>query len=390
MRRAPRRSVTCVLRPGATLFALFALFALVASSLAACRGPSRAEEPRRSGEAYGDPSMWLCRPDLPDDACHGDLTATELHADGSRSIDKHVAAAAPAVDCFYVYPTVDLHLRAGNHADFEDLKDVRETALAQVARFREVCAVYAPLYRQASIGTYAASDEDKERFFGVAYSDVAAAFAHYRAHLNHGRRIVMIGHSQGAQMIARLLRDTFDRDAALRQQLVVAMPIGFYFDVPKGAATGGTFENLPVCASDAQLGCVVAYRTLAAGDAPDAKFWPLPAGREAICVDPAGAGSGTTPLSRSYLATARAPGVRGVDTPFVLLRDFYQARCVSAPDGRDYLEVAEARAPGDARPSPVDLGRHHGFLGLHVYDFAFTQGDLIDLVKKKVAALPPE
>lgn len=359
------------------------------SSLVACRGPSRAEEPRRGGEAYRDPALWICRPDRTDDACHGDLTATELHADGSRTVVAHVPAQAPAVDCFYVYPTVDMHLRAGNHTDFEDLADIRATALRQIARFREVCAVYAPLYRQASIGTYSASEEDKEKFFGVAYSDVAAAFDHYLKNFNHGRKIVILGHSQGAQMTARLLHDRFDRDATLRQQLVVAMPIGFYFDVPKGAATGGTFDNLPVCASDDQLGCVVAYRTLAAGDTPDPKFWPLATGRAAICVDPAGAALGATRLSGAYFPTDHASGVKGVTTPFVLYRDFYQARCVAEPGGRDFLEVSEVRAPGDRRPSPVDLGRHHGFIGLHIYDFAFTQGDLIELVKKKVALLPP-
>jgi len=70
---------------------------------------------------YQDPRMWICRPDLPNDACRGDLTATEIRLDGTRTIVPQHSAAAPAVDCFYVYPTVDYGWFAGNHTDFSDV-----------------------------------------------------------------------------------------------------------------------------------------------------------------------------------------------------------------------------------------------------------------------------
>ena len=248
--------------------------------------------------------------------------------------------------------------------------------------------MYAPLYRQASIGTYLASEDEKARFFGVAASDVEAAFDVYLRRFNKGRMVVVIGHSQGAQMVATLVQKTFDRDEALRAKLLVAMPIGFYFDVPDGATKGGTFQNVPVCTRDDEIGCVVSYRTLAVGDTPDAEVWPLPRGRRAICVDPAGVGAGRKPRSRAYFPTSAVRGVEDVDTPFVLLRGFYEGRCVADPGGRNFLEIAEARAPGDVRPRVVDLARHHGFIGLHVADFQFTQGDMIDLIKKKAAAHP--
>lgn len=358
---------------------------VLAIGLLGC-GPSRTEAPRADSKDYEAPALWACRPDLPDDACRVDLTATELHADGSRTVVKHTPALAPAIDCFYVYPTVDLRLRAGNHADLSDVDEVKRTVKAQIARFTEVCQVYAPLYRQATIGTYLGSQEDKDRFFGVAYSDVAAAFDYYRRVHNKGRRVVLVGHSQGAQMIGRLLADTFDKDAALRPQLVAALPIGFYFDVQKGATTGGSFQSVPVCTSDAENGCIVAYRTLAAGDTPAPDYWPLAPGRTAICVDPAGVNKGPTTFSRAFFPTDRVRDVKGVDTPFVLLRDFYRGECVHDPGGRDFLSVAEQRATTDARPSVVDLTKHRGFIGLHTFDFQFTQGDLIDLVRKKTAS----
>src|SRR5262249_52893971 len=74
---------------------------------------------------YANDRLWLCRPDLPNDRCHADLTATEIHPDGSRTIVPHQPAAAPAVDCFYVYPTVDLGLTPANHTDFENIEPMR-------------------------------------------------------------------------------------------------------------------------------------------------------------------------------------------------------------------------------------------------------------------------
>jgi hypothetical protein len=94
---------------------------------------------------YDDPSSWLCRPDLPADQCRVDLTATEIRKDGSRTVAPFVPASAPKVDCFYVYPTVDLSPRPANHTDFSDVSPMGTTAAAQVGRFGEVCRMFAPL-----------------------------------------------------------------------------------------------------------------------------------------------------------------------------------------------------------------------------------------------------
>ena len=56
--------------------------------------------------AYADGRSWLCRPDLPQDACDVDLDATAIGPDGALSVDRHRPADAPQIDCFYVYPTV--------------------------------------------------------------------------------------------------------------------------------------------------------------------------------------------------------------------------------------------------------------------------------------------
>ena len=175
---------------------------------------------------YADAAAWACRPDVDGDACDLDLTAVEVLADGSTQLVDHVAASEPAIDCFYVYPTVDLRVRAGLHQDLSDDDKPRKTAGIQAARFSEVCRVYAPLYRQVTVGTYVAREAVREACFDAAYADVLAAFDHYAANDNQGRGFVLIGHSQGAQIVSRLLRERVEGDAELHGRLVAALPIG--------------------------------------------------------------------------------------------------------------------------------------------------------------------
>jgi hypothetical protein len=355
--------------------------ALVVVALAACSLPSRGEDIRTSSTDYRGAAMWMCRPDLGSDACRGDLTTTELLADGSRVVRAHAPAHDAPVDCFYIYPTVDLNLVPGNHVDFSDVSTIRKVVAAQVARFSEVCNVYAPLYRQVTIGTYLLSDEKSRRYFDVAYSDVAAAFHAYLLHFDRGRPIVILGHSQGSKMAENLLRDTFDHSDELRSRLLVAMPIGAFIDVPDGSDTGGSFEHLAPCRGPDDLACVVAYMSARDGDHPKRIPPAVPPGHHAACVDPAAG-----PLLAESVFPTAGHARLNLTTPYVSYRDFYRARCSQAADGRDYLEIAEARAPGDQRPSPIDLGKNNLGMGLHIYDYQLPQGDLVALVRTKLAA----
>jgi hypothetical protein len=261
-------------------------------------------------------------------------------------------------------------------------------ALAQAARFSEACALYVPLYRQATLGTYLRGADTRERWLAVAYSDVADAFLHYMGRFNHGRKVVLIGHSQGAHMITRLLKDYFDADPAMRARLLLALPIGGAVEVAAGAATGGSFANVPLCTRAGETGCVVAYRSYRDGEEPATRKRDVAhPGAAFACVNPAAPGSDDRrPFSRTYFPTGRGglSGLEGVTTPFVLLRDFYAGRCTATAEGFRYLAVEAAPAPGDLRKSPVDLDgwRASTSMGLHVLDMSFPQGDLVDLVAR--------
>ena len=350
---------------------------------------------------YKDAARWVCRPDIPGSPCARDRTATEVRADGSRVLVPPPRQTEPKVDCFYVYPTVDLSLLAGNHDDFSDTGKMEAVTFAQAASFSEACTVYAPLYRQITIGTYLRSEATRERGLEVAFSDVADAFLHYLGRYNKGRPIVLLGHSQGAEMVVRLLRRFFDADPVLRERLLVAMPIGGHVEVAAGSPVGGTFATLPLCTQRGQRGCVVAYRSYRAGE----PVTPLPAdkaspGHVTACVNPADvAGNARHPLSRSLLPLSPAMrdtigealgGMDDVQTPMLMLRDFYSAQCVEGADGYRYLAVWPSAEAGDVRAKPFALKawRFNTAFGLHVLDYQLPQGDLIDLVKERAASLP--
>jgi hypothetical protein len=339
-----------------------------------------------SSARYRDPRWWLCLPGRTD-ACAADLEATDLLPDRTRvEVRDHAAPGRDDVDCFYVYPTVDLRLWPASHTDFSDLGAMTRVAIDQVARFRYACRVFAPLYRQTTIGTYLQSADNRRPYRDVAVSDVVDAFLHYMGQYNGGRKIVLVGHSQGSEMVVELLQRLFDDDPVMREKLLLAMPIGWPLDVKPGQTTGGTLAHIPACTEHAQTGCVVTFRTYAEGEKGNAGEGMPPAGRESMCVNPAELAHGASRFTRAFFASS---GKDGIHTPFVLVRDFYQARCVASSGGRRYLAVSVAGRPGDLRESPVDMGFFffHGKYGYHVLDMQFAQGDLVDLVAERAAAV---
>jgi len=272
-------------------------------------------------------------------------------------IVSHTSHPAPRVDCFYVYPTVDLELVPGNHRDLADDRKPRATTVAQAARFTEACAVWTPLYHQVTIGTYLQPKEILERGLAVGFADVERAFREYLATADPQRKIVLVGHSQGAEMVVRLLRRFFDDDPAMRSRLLLALPIGGDVDVATGSTRDGTSKNVPVCTRPDETGCILAYHAYLEGERVDvpASPWKPPAGRETVCVDPSA-------LDAGLPAEERHRFTRAYFTVWPELRRFMR-RCVRAAGGYGYLEVAAAPEKGDSRVSPIDLADRRIALG---------------------------
>src|SRR5437764_968603 len=179
-----------MLRPAAALPAARALVVALAVALAALLIIA-------SGASAASAPVWLCRPGLHRDPCTPGLSTTVYSPKLKRLGVRHPKAvkAAP-IDCFYVYPTVSGQPtgNANRHVDPEE----RSIALYQAARYSQYCRIYAPMYRQVTLGGIGTGAKPTTKPNpALALSDVRSAFAYYLRHFNHGRGFVLIGHSQG-------------------------------------------------------------------------------------------------------------------------------------------------------------------------------------------------
>jgi len=358
----------------------------VAVLLAASGCAPDCEPDEGSAPDYADREAWFCHPSLDSDECDADLTTVEVLPDNTVVAVDRAIAEEPGFDCFYVYPTMDLSLRAQLHDDLSDDADEARVVRAQAARLAEVCEVFAPRYRQVTIGTYVGSETATEPCFDVAYDDVERAFDAWVAERAADRGVFLVGHSQGGQIVSRLLRDRFDGDPDLRARLVGAMPLGWAVGVAAGELTGGSSDEVPACTEDDEAGCIVAFRTFAEGNrAPDATG-RFAEGDEEICVHPGDvSGGGPAGLAGALFLLGEGSSVElpaGLDVgdaEYVLYRDYFSGECVSDGDGGG-LQISAAPASGDERAIPVDFAAAglSGSGGTHVLDMAFTMLDLVE------------
>ena len=371
---------------------------LAAAVLAGCGGSTPAAHHalavrNPSRDRWG--TVWLCRPGLAGNPCTSDLTTTVVGRNGAAHAVRSAPATDPPVDCFYVYPTVSLQktANANLHVDAAE----REVAVAQASRFSQVCRVYAPMYRQITVGSILKPGGINATDGLIAYSSALAGFRDYLAHYNEGRGIVFIGHSQGASVLIALLKREVDAKPAVRRRLVSALLLGGNVTVPKGRTVGGDFAHIPACRSRAQTGCVVAYSSFATTPPPNSKFGRVgkglapPArgasanGLQILCVNPAAPGGGTAALD-PYFPAQIVPRLAGpkVTTPWVAYPGEFTASCRSK-GGATWLQIGRARGASPAR-GPRLVQSLGPTWGLHVVDVNIALGNLVALVRAESAA----
>src|SRR3954453_9584846 len=245
---------------------LAVLSAVVAMTACSGRGAPRTLPPppvsSASTSATTSPAgetVWLCRPGHRPNPCLSNLATTVVAADGTRSVRTHSAARSTDADCFYAYPTVSNESQS--NADLRIQTSERQVALAQAARFSPVCDVWSPMYRQRTIGDLINPLDGKPDSLAnrTAYESLRAGWLSFLAAHDPRRPIVLIGHSQGAAMMIRVLRKDIDHDPAVRRQLALAVLLGGNLAVASGRATGGDLRHIPLCTRPGQAGCVIAY-----------------------------------------------------------------------------------------------------------------------------------
>ncbi|WP_420138179.1 DUF3089 domain-containing protein [Sphingomonas sp.] len=204
--------------------------------------------PDATAPDYTKPAAWLARPGMRDDP--------------SRWTPPGIAATdTPRAAVFYIAPTTYLD-RGHWNAPLNDAQANYRLGLfarSQASAFNGVAEVWAPRYRQATLGAFLAADDPRSgKAIDFAYRDVARAFDAFVAAIPSDRPIILAGHSQGSLHLLRLLQEKVaGRPVARRIVAVYAVgwPISTTADLP---ALG-----LPGCATAAQSGCILSWQSFA-------------------------------------------------------------------------------------------------------------------------------
>ncbi|MFD9887822.1 DUF3089 domain-containing protein [Amycolatopsis sp. NPDC059027] len=399
--------------------------------------------------------VWLCRPGLVANPCNQTLTGesqaaepggkftagypmshgrvpldvTRVEADGRTGVEPFESPSAPPVDCFFVYPTVNVlpnplpQLGSLPPARGDDQMAV---TLAQAGPLLGRCRMFVPSYRQASLAAHVVGVATRTTpDYALGLRDVEQAWDTYWRDYNvdpvtHRRRgVVLLGHSQGAADVASLIRDRVDGRPDVQPSLVSALLLGGNVPVPIDRPAGGgadpdaAFQYVPVCAraSAAQpvpTGCVTGYSSYKQpGDRtlpPDSVFGVLAKpGHRILCLNPATLLTGA-PADASADLDARLPTQRLVEgnpllpgghlalllagttltthpTGYARYPGLVSGQCLfrEYPGGNaSWLQVRG----GDAQIGGPGTGQG---LGLHVKDFNLALGDLTALVAAQSA-----
>ncbi|MGH9078887.1 MAG: DUF3089 domain-containing protein [Acidimicrobiales bacterium] len=335
-------------------------------------------------------TVWLCRPGLAHNPCIPSFTTTTATPTG-RVLAVHTAPAAshPKIDCFYVYPTVSDQKTP--NADLTIDPTERSIALYQAARYSRDCRVFAPVYRQLTLSAIGGQTTAAES--QLAYSDVRQAWETYLRQFNHGRGVVLIGHSQGAFLLRQLISSAIDPHPAMRRLLISAVLLGGNVTVRQGSDVGGDFKHIHACHRSTQVGCVIAFSTFDTVPPTGSLFGRTTApGLKVLCTNPAALGGGSGSLDPIFPTQPFAPGstiaagiqllgytVPKVNTPWVSSPGAYSATCSSA-GGANVLEITPRSGAPVIHPSP------DATWGLHLVDANIALGNLIGVVHSEALA----
>ncbi len=320
---------------------------------------------------YADPASWAALPTKQDAA--DQVPKTPAAADNQ---------ATAQADVFFIAPTT-YYNRAGWNAPIDDA-DARArldgfVLKYQASAFNGSARVYAPLYRQATLGAFFPNNrDDGDKALDLAYEDVRRAFRYYMENHNKGRPFILAAHSQASRHLSALLRDEVD-GTPLAARMVAAYAVGFA--LPMDLFTR-VYKDIKPCAAPTQTGCLASWNSFAVKDADPAGLfdnvgfrydgvYEANRGKKLLCVNPLrwdiSEGAAPATLNLGALPTADEPP--------------------GAPDPR--ITGAHCKA-GVLYASPPDGKGYSGFVlpggNYHIYDYNLFYMNIRRNVAQRVEA----
>ena len=202
--------------------------------------------PATGAPDYSKAAAWLSRPDLADDPSRWTAPGFPM-------------AANPQVAVFYIPPTTYLSRRQWNAPidDPEANGRLRLFASSQASAFNGIGAIWAPRYRQASIGAFLVAGANPQAALEFAYADVLRAWDAFIAQIPKNRPILIAGHSQGSLHLVHLLRDRV-AGQPVAKRIVAAYAAGWPISIARGSARASACR---AARPPDQANCILSWQT---------------------------------------------------------------------------------------------------------------------------------
>ncbi len=238
--------------------------------------------------AYQDPSLWYSRPGIgvDDPARWQPALAERVPSSQARTASPRNPAAErtlgnkqemvttssrpvnpapsgsdlPEFAVFFIHPTSYLNRSNWNApiGDEEAERVARIYIRGMASPFNAASEIWAPRYRQATMGAFLTDAPEAEKAIDAAYADIREAYLYFLESVDEDTPIVLAGHSQGALHLLRLLREEVKGSPAA-DRLIGAYAIGWPISVEHDIPALGTVA----CATPAQTGCLLSWSSFA-------------------------------------------------------------------------------------------------------------------------------
>ncbi|WP_221792692.1 DUF3089 domain-containing protein [Aquisediminimonas sediminicola] len=207
-----------------------------------------AEQAPLTPKAYAAPNLWHARPDM------GPKSPAEWLPSGQSPVADRKAAL------FYIHPTSYLD-RSHWNAPLDDAganEQARVRIRNQASAFTAAAQIWAPKYRQATFGSFLKPGKNSAHAVDLAYQDVAAAFQSFLALIPADQPIILVGHSQGAAHLLRLLQQEV-ANKPINKRVIAAYVIGWPISIAHDLPALG----LPACVRPDQSHCIMSWQSFA-------------------------------------------------------------------------------------------------------------------------------
>ena len=147
------------------------------------------------------------------------------------------APGSVAAAVFFIHPTSYFDRTRWNAPLADTTANTRAELFTRglASPFNAAREVWAPRYRQATFGAFLSGKPAAAQALDAAYGDVLAAFDSFVAEADPALPIVLVGHSQGALHLMRLLKDRVAGTplaGRVAAAYVVGWPVSLTHDLP--------------------------------------------------------------------------------------------------------------------------------------------------------------